>query len=381
MREEAFAGLLAGDLVRAGHRVHHQHRGEVAREGEADAVEAVEAPRGVLGVAAAPHVVGGGGAEREAQVRLLRDPDFRRGVEHHGQDVVHRRGELAELHELHAGAVADEPVDHRADEPLVLGGHRLEHPAHALPGAGRRPAALEVLALLVEEEAGAEADERRHDGQDAVAQGPGDPALGVLAQLHVQEAVREGGGHRRGDGAVAGAVAGGADVPAVGDAVELAEAAVEDELVGGDLERAVGGGDLVEEDDAAARRVAGPVARDEPLHAVRAGDGQAADVDRLALGEAHVDEADAGLARGVAQDRGLAEPGRAPDHERRQLRRPLGILRQRVELEVHQPAQLRGGDAVVGVEGGGHRVQVRGWRLKGMGGKVGNQMQYTRAVR
>ena len=182
----------------------------------------------------------------------------------------------------------------------------------------------------------------------------------------MHEAVGERGGHGRRNGAVLRPVAGRADVPSVRNLVELAETAVEDELVGRDLERAVGRRELVEEDDSAALRVAGPIARDEPFYAIVTGDGKTADVYGFALRESDVDETDAAVVGGLADDARLAESRRAPDHQRRQRLRQRGVLLQGVQLQREDPLQPLAGYDVVHIKASFHSWLVVSYPMVNM---------------
>ena len=184
---------------------------------------------------------------------------------------------------------------------------------------------------------------------DVVEGRPVRPGFHVLAKLHVHEAVGERGGHCCGDRRVLHAVAGGADVPAVGDLVEIAEPAVKDQFVCGDLQGAVGGGQFVEEENAAS--LPWPFAGDHPVDflVLAVGNGKTADVHGLPLGEAHVNELDAHFVCNASDDGGLAEARCSPDHQRREDFRQFGVLRQSLELHPEDLLQLGGGNAVVHV--------------------------------
>ena len=181
---------------------------------------------------------------------------------------------------------------------------------------------------------------------------PARPGLHVLAKLHVHEAVGEGGGHGCGDSRVLHTVTRRADIPAVGDFVEIAQAAVKDQFVGGHLQGAVRRRQLVEEQDAAP--LARPFAGDHPVYLLvfAVGDGESAHIHGFTLCEAHVDELDAYLVRDAADDGGLAEAWCPPDHQRGKDVRQLWMLRQRPELHSEDFLQLGGGDAVVHVNEG-----------------------------
>ncbi len=80
------------------------------------------------------------------------------------------------------------------------------------------------------------AEESDGSGMHIMGDGPFAPAFDIAFEFDMKEAVGQRAGHGGGDGAVLGAVAGGADVPSFRHAVEISQAPVEDEFIGGDLQ-------------------------------------------------------------------------------------------------------------------------------------------------
>ena len=154
------------------------------------------------------------------------------------------------------------------------------------------------------------------------------------------KAVRQRARHGPGYSAVLCAVACGHEVPTGGHLIEGTEAAIEDEFVRGDLQRPIGGGELVEEDDAAARRITRPLRRHQPINGVSSRDGQSAQVDGFTLRETDIHETYLFCLAYLAHDGALPYAGRAPQHHRRNHGCERGLGPQQLELVQHQRADI-----------------------------------------
>ena len=160
----------------------------------------------------------------------------------------------------------------------------------------------------------AEAQERDDLCGDAVLRRPLRPIVEVDAEVEMHEPVGERRGHAVDDAAVALAVAGRDDGPAVGQLV-FAELAVEDQLIARGLGQLRRRHQLVQEQDALA--LAGQELGHRPMGAAVAVDvRQAAQVDGIEQDGADVAQLEVALVRDLLDDRRLADAGRTPDHDR-----------------------------------------------------------------
>ena len=142
----------------------------------------------------------------------------------------------------------------------------------------------------VKQQLRAEAQEGDDALVDLVGIGPGDPVVQVGVHLEVGKSVGQGRRHGIGDPPVALAVAGGEDGPVLRYLV-FAQAAVQDQLIGGGGHRRGGRGDLVQEEDAAGAVIlqVGQEGRNRPLDFVANAKRDAAQVAGLHLRQTDID--------------------------------------------------------------------------------------------
>ena len=342
------------ELFRAAvHRAVDAHHDELRAHLLEDLEEAVQALVLVLFVLAAPQDIHEAGAHGVEHVVLLRDLDGGTSIEH-VHDVVKVLVEAVELDVLDTLGRAHEAIDDLAEKLLVVAVD-LCHLRDAVPGARRRPATLEVLLLHVEQihrPVLDEADDRR---MHVVRHSPLAPLLVISVKLDVHEAVGQSRGHAQGYGTVSREVAGRHDVPAIRDFVEVADLAVEDELVSSHLARLVTRGDLIEEDDPLGVGVTWPEVGRVPLHdsLVLVDRGKTTDVDRLHLSQADVYEPDAELLSDLADDRALTDTRRRVDEDRRDGSGHAGVLDDELAVRHEDLFELAHAHAVVCVDSDG----------------------------
>ena len=175
-----------------------------------------------------------------------------------------------------------------------------------------------VRRVEAEQQVGAEAQEGDHARVDVLAVRPVHPVVQVHLDFVVGEAVGQRCRHGVGHAAVALAVAGREDHPAVRHLV-FAQAAVENQLVGRGRHGRRRRGDLVEKQDAR-RAVAFGIRQhrgNRPFDQLAVAERNAAQVGRLHLRQADVDQRHAVLLRNLGDDLRLADARRAPQHHRR----------------------------------------------------------------
>ena len=246
---------------------------------------------------------GGDGAEGRGFVGDRRGGGVQQDAVERGQGAEHAQ----EAGELDGGAAADGAlVEGELDLGWRSGGEDVRDRGPGARGGegffGRLEAVQQVGAPAQE------GDDLRP--QIGLAHRPARPVVEIGLEAEVDETVGQRAGHARGDGAVAFAVAGGEDGPAVGQAV-FTEGAVEHQLVAGGLDQRRGGVEFVEEEDAGA--IVGQEGRGGPGGlAVRDG-GQAAQIDRVEQDGADVDQAHGQRCRDLRHHLGFADAGGAPE--------------------------------------------------------------------
>jgi hypothetical protein len=129
------------------------------------------------------------------------------------------------------------------------------------------------------------------------------------------------------DGAMEAGVAGGDHLPAVGQLI-VADAAVENQRIGRDLQPLVRGGKLIKKQDAVGLVRRGQEFRRKPhgLGKRVVGIDGATDIHRLDRGEAQVNQGNAVLCRDLAHDGGLADTTRPPQHRGAPPQRRVRVL-------------------------------------------------------
>ncbi len=173
------------------------------------------------------------------------------------------------------------------------------------------------------QQVGAELDERTQVVVNLMGHGPLVPVVDVDVVVQVHEAVGQRRGHGMDHRAVTDAVASSHDEPALRQLV-LADLAVEDELVGGGLDRLRRAVDLVQEQHTLA--LGGQEVGGEPLHVLldSVDHGEALEVDRVEQGQAHVAQLELHVFGDLGHDVGFADARRTPDHRWAALGHELG---------------------------------------------------------
>lgn len=190
---------------------------------------------------------------------------------------------MAKVWNSTGGAAADDAGDHVAG---VLGtAELLDDVAHHFPAA-RRGKRLFAFARRLKQ-GGAVLDEGGDFGNDAPADGPGVPVLGIDLEIEMDEAVGERARKPERHGLVFTAVAGGDDAPAFGKLV-FADSPVENELVERCLHEGRRRIDLIKEENAGLVRLLRQEGRRAPDGGAVLNHGNAAKIRRIEPREARM---------------------------------------------------------------------------------------------